>query len=164
MLRHRWRFRQVGGRYDGSFNRHQRYRIRRFGADVLDELDTQKDAWDEVEAKAQKKAMMHKAEEINPYEKLGERWPSGLERSTGGRGFKSHCGKTFRFGTLSIPFTPLCQCLSDETLNTVGPFYLVSMPGKVKYPTSQQSLECVTAVDSTAHSKLPLKCVHEGRV
>ena len=25
-------------------------------------------------------------------------------------------------------------CLSDETLKAVGPFYLVSMPGKVKYP------------------------------
>ena len=38
--------------------------------------------------------------------------------------------KTFRFGTLAIPFTLLCQCLSDETLiKAVGPFYLVSMPG-----------------------------------
>ena len=27
-------------------------------------------------------------------------------------------------------------CLSDETLKAVGPFYLVSMPGEVKYPTS----------------------------
>ena len=45
--------------------------------------------------------------------------------------------KTFRFfGTLAIPFTPPCQCLSDETLKTVGPFYLVSMPGEVKDPTS----------------------------
>ena len=26
-------------------------------------------------------------------------------------------------------------CLSDETLNAVGAFYLVSMPGEVKYPT-----------------------------
>ena len=26
-------------------------------------------------------------------------------------------------------------CLSDETLKAVGPFYLVSMPGKVKDPT-----------------------------
>ena len=25
-------------------------------------------------------------------------------------------------------------CLSDETLTAVGPFYLVSMPGEVKYP------------------------------
>ena len=26
-------------------------------------------------------------------------------------------------------------CLSEETLNAGGPFYLVSMPGEVKYPT-----------------------------
>ena len=44
--------------------------------------------------------------------------------------------KTFHLGTLAIPFTPLCQCLSNETVNTVGPFYLVSMPGEVKDPTS----------------------------
>ena len=44
--------------------------------------------------------------------------------------------KTFRFGTLAIMFTPLCQCLSEETVKAVGPFYLVSMPGEVKYPTS----------------------------
>ena len=44
--------------------------------------------------------------------------------------------KTFRFGTLAISFTPLSQCLSEETLKAVGPFYLVSMPGEVKYPTS----------------------------
>ena len=37
--------------------------------------------------------------------------------------------KTFLFGTLAIPFTPLWQCLSDETIKAVGPFYLVSMPG-----------------------------------
>ena len=42
----------------------------------------------------------------------------------------------FAFGTLAIPLTLLCQCLSDETLKAVGPFYLVSMPGKVKDPTS----------------------------
>ena len=44
--------------------------------------------------------------------------------------------KTFLFGTLAIPFTPLCQCLSDETVKAVGPFYLVSIPGEVKDPTS----------------------------
>ena len=42
----------------------------------------------------------------------------------------------FEFGTLAIPLTLLCQCLSDETLKSVGPFYLVSMPGEVKDPTS----------------------------
>ena len=44
--------------------------------------------------------------------------------------------KTVLFGTLAIPFTPLCQCLSDKTVKVVGPFYLVSMPGEVKDPTS----------------------------
>ena len=40
----------------------------------------------------------------------------------------------FAFGTLAIPLTLLCQCLSDETLKAVGPFSLVSMPGEVKDP------------------------------
>ena len=42
--------------------------------------------------------------------------------------------KTFRFGTLAIPFTPLCQWLSDDTVKAVGPFYLVSRPGDVQDP------------------------------
>ena len=50
-----------------------------------------------------------------------------------GRGFESCWG---RLETLAISFTPLCQCLSEETLKAVGLFYLVSMPGEVKYPTS----------------------------
>ena len=72
----------------------------------------------------------------------GARWPSGLERWLGMATGHSRPGsnptsvKTFRFGTLAIPFTHLCQCLSDETLKAVGPFYLVSMPGEVKEPTS----------------------------
>ena len=45
--------------------------------------------------------------------------------------------------TLAISFTPLCQCLSEETLKAVGPFYLVSMPGEVKDPTSLH-WKCVT--------------------
>ena len=38
---------------------------------------------------------------------------------------------------LAISFTPpqICQCLSEETLKAVGHFYMVSMPGEVKYPT-----------------------------
>ena len=37
-------------------------------------------------------------------------------------------------GTISmiISFTSLCQCILEETLKTVSPLYLVSMPGKVK--------------------------------
>ena len=44
-------------------------------ADVLDELDTQKYAWEEIEAKAQKKG-----KEINPYEKLIQQLCSWLHQ------------------------------------------------------------------------------------
>ena len=60
---------------------------------------------------------------------------NGLERRTGDRelSWVRIPLRQLRFGTLAILFTPLCQCLSEETLKAVGPFYLVSMPGKVKY-------------------------------
>ena len=48
----------------------------------------------------------------------------------------NHTAEKLRFGTLAIQFTPLYQCLSEEALKAVGPFYLVSMPGEVKDPTS----------------------------
>ena len=38
--------------------------------------------------------------------------------------------------TSAIPFSSFCPCLSEETLKAVSPFYLVSMSGEVKYPTS----------------------------
>ena len=48
-----------------------------------------------------------------------------------GPGFKTtYC----RFKTWANLFTPLCSCLSEETLKA-GPFYLVSMPREVKDPT-----------------------------
>ena len=62
------------------------------------------------------------------------RW---LGLATGGPGRFRIPLRQLRFGTLAIPFTPLCQCLLEETLKAVGPFYLVSMPGDVKDPTSQ---------------------------
>ena len=44
----------------------------------------------------------------------------------------------------SIPPTAVspqfCVCLSEETLKAGGPFYLVSMPGEVKYPTQRVNL------------------------
>ena len=60
----------------------------------------------------------------------------------------------FEFGTLAIPLTLLCQCLSDETLKAVGPFYLVSMPGELKDPTSPHWN--VSLANSTSHSKSPV--------
>ena len=35
----------------------------------------------------------------------------------------------------------ICPCLSEETLKAGGPFYLVSMPGEVKYP--HNGLMCI---------------------
>ena len=68
-------------------------------------------------------------------------WVRALDWRPDGPGFESHCAKLFaselwQFGIPAIPFTPLCQCLSEETLKAVGPFYLVSMPGEVKDLTS----------------------------
>ena len=63
-------------------------------------------------------------------------WARALSGDRTVNGSSPAAVKTFRFGTLAIPFTPPCQCLSDETLKAVGPFYLVSMPEEVKDPTS----------------------------
>ena len=42
-----------------------------------------------------------------------------------------------------ILFTPFCQCLLEETLKAVGPLYMVSMPGEVKYPSILHRGKCV---------------------
>ena len=55
-----------------------------------------------------------------------------LERSTGDRRvLDSNPVAALRSGTLPIPFAQLCQCLLEDTLKA---FYLVAMPGEVKYP------------------------------
>ena len=75
-------------------------------------------------------------------------------------GYEPTAVKTFRLGTLGIPFATLCQCLSDETLKAVGHFILLSGVYERGSKISHQSaLECVTVVDSTSHSKLSQKCV-----
>ena len=58
-----------------------------------------------------------------------------LERATDNRVVAGSNHTEAVWKLLAISFTPLCQCLSEETLKAVGPFYLVSMPGEVKYPT-----------------------------
>ena len=64
------------------------------------------------------------------------------------RGFDSRTGKchVIRCKNLTLNIRD-CECLSEETLKVVGPFYLVSMPGKVKYPTQGVNVEPV--MDST---------------
>ena len=63
----------------------------------------------------------------------------------GGSGFKTTCSRASHIsvgGTgvqnlkaWATSFNPLCPCLSEETVKTVDPFYLVPMPGGVKDPT-----------------------------
>ena len=97
---------------------------------------------------------------ISDGRRKGARWQSGLERwlalATGQfpARFESHCGK-LRFGTLvAIPFTPLSQSISEETLNSVGPFYsCVYARGSKRF--HQSALECVTVVDYTTHYNPP---------
>ena len=57
----------------------------------------------------------------------GGQWTSGLDWRPGGPLFKSRCGNLFASELMAIPFTPLCQGLSEETLKAVGPFYMVSI-------------------------------------
>ena len=66
-------------------------------------------------------------------------WVRPLDWRLGGTSFESCCGNV----ASANPFTPLCQCISEETLTAVGPFYVVSMPEEVKYPTSLH-WKCVT--------------------
>ena len=72
--------------------------------------------------------------------------------------------KTFLFGTLAIPFTPLCQCLSDETVKAVGTFYLHGVYARGSKRSHHSALECVpvTVVDFTSQSKPPQKCVYSA--
>ena len=93
------------------------------------------------------------------YNHRESRWPNELERRTGDRTVEG--SNPTADGTLAIPFTPLCQCLSEETLKAVGPFYLVSIcQARGSKIPHQFPLDCVTVVDSTAHSKLPQKCIY----
>ena len=67
------------------------------------------------------------------YRHKGAQWLSGLERRTGDRVIlgSNPAGATSlrNFGN------SVCQCLSEETLRAVGPFYLLSMSGEVIDPT-----------------------------
>ena len=69
-------------------------------------------------------------------------------------GFDSHCGD-FEFGTLAIPLTLLCQCLSDETLRSRWSLLSGVYARGSKRSHQSAQLECVTVVDSTSLSKSP---------
>ena len=61
----------------------------------------------------------------------------------GGRGSLPGPGTLLGVKTWLSTFEIVYLCLSEETLKAVGPFYLVSMPGEVKDPTSLL-WKCVT--------------------
>ena len=63
-------------------------------------------------------------------------WVRALDWPPDGPGFESHCGKLFTSELWQFRLPRFTMCLSEETLKAVGPFYLVSMPGEVKDPTS----------------------------
>ena len=54
-----------------------------------------------------------------------------VERRSKGPGFET----TSAVSKLGQFCSPYFACLSEKTVNAVGPFYLVSMPGEVKDPT-----------------------------
>ena len=90
-----------------------------------------------------------------------DRWPSGLERWTGDRTVRGSNPTVENFSLRNFA-------------NSVYPALPVSFGGDTKSRRSllsgvyargskrprQSALECVTVVDSTAHSKLPQKCVY----
>ena len=49
--------------------------------------------------------------------------------------------RQLRFGTLAIPFTPLCQCRSEETIKAVGPFYIYGVYARGSKRSHQSALE-----------------------
>ena len=59
-----------------------------------------------------------------------------VDRRPDDRWFESHFGKNVYLRNFGNSVYPASQGLSDETVKAVGPFYMVSMPGEVKDPTS----------------------------
>ena len=89
------------------------------------------------------------------------RWPSGLERWTGDRTVRGSnpTAENFslrNFGNSVYPALPVS--FGGDTKRLRSLLYGVYARGS-KRP-HQSALECVTVVDSTAHSKLPQKCVY----
>ena len=82
--------------------------------------------------------------------RVGARWSSSRASDfrSRGPGFKTTCDRAWNFSVertvvqnhlchfnaWATLFTPLCLCLSEETVKAVGPFYLVYVPGEVKTP------------------------------
>ena len=62
-------------------------------------------------------------------------WVRSLDCRLCGPGFESRCGN-FASELWQFHLPRFASVFSDETLKAVDPFYLVSMPGEIKDPTS----------------------------
>ena len=71
----------------------------------------------------------------------GERWSRG-ERLTANRGDSGLIPPAAVSKLRQFRSPHICLCLSEETLKTDGPFYLVSMPGEVKDPKGGKCVTC----------------------
>ena len=72
-----------------------------------------------------------------------------------GRGFDSRTRHVSLLGVKTwLSTLEIVYCLSEETLKAVGPLYLVSMPGEVKYPTQgvNRQIPCRGLHTSLNHS------------
>ena len=110
MLCHKWRFRQVGGRRDGTFNNTQRRCVRLLPSykDVLDNLKEQASVWDEVAATAHDDDENGK-KTVNPYKTLDKQLQAWLHQLPV-LGFNS--GK-YDLNTIKRFFVPLLIRNSD---------------------------------------------------
>ena len=75
-------------------------------------------------------------------------WVRALDWRSGGPGFESRCAQQLRFGTLAIPFTPLCKCLSEETLKSCRSLLIsgaYARGSKISHQSAQEmcNLSCV---------------------
>ena len=106
--------------------------------------------------------------DVSRFLQMGTRWPMGerglrgLERSTGDRTVEgsSPTAENFslrNFGNSIYPALPVSFGGDSKSRRSL---LSGSMPGEVKDPWHQPALEYVTVMDSTAHSKLPQKCVY----
>ena len=91
----------------------------------------------------------------------GARWPSGLERWTGDRTVRGSnpTAENFslrNFGNSVYPALPVS--FGGDTKSRRS--FLSDVYARGSKIPHQSALECVTVVDSTAHSKLPQKCAY----
>ena len=91
------------------------------------------------------------------------RWPSGLERWTGDRTVQGSnpTAENFslrNFGNSVYPALPVY--FGGDTKSRRYLLSGVYDRGSKRSHQSALEVECVTVVDSTAHSKLPQKCVY----